>query len=111
MATFDGCGFPDLAYQHRGGVYETLGLAWGIYAAGRLGTTAQLSESVLARLLAQQDAATGGFHTHYRLDANRLADPNVETTAMALLALASLQGHSVIPVTRFGLPASAPPAP
>jgi hypothetical protein len=40
-----------------------------------------------------------------------LADPNVETTATALLALASLQGQSVIPVSTLGLPSDEPPAP
>ena len=111
MGTFDGYGFPDLAYQARDGVYETLGLTWGIYAAGRLGTTAQLSQSLLERLLAQQDPVSGGFYTHYRAGADRLADPNVETTAVALLALASLQGKSVIPVAALGMPERVAPAP
>lgn len=111
LSTFDGHGFPDLAYHARDGVYETLGLAWGVYAAGRLGAAAQLSVPMLEQLLAQQDPDTGGFHTHYRADADRLADPNVETTATALLALASLQGQSVIPVSTLGLPSDEPPAP
>jgi hypothetical protein len=66
---------------------------------------------MLERLLAQQDPVTGGFHTHYRADADRLADPNVETTATALLALASLQGKSTIPVSTLGLPSDEPPSP
>ncbi|MEZ4638783.1 MAG: hypothetical protein R2856_28100 [Caldilineaceae bacterium] len=44
-------------------------------------------EGVLSVLLEQQDPTTGGFHTHYRADESRLADPNVETTSLALLAL------------------------
>jgi hypothetical protein len=47
LSTFDGHGFPDLAYHARDGVYETLGLAWGVYAAGRLGAAAQLSVPML----------------------------------------------------------------
>lgn len=104
VSTFDGYGFPDLAYQRRQGVYETLGLAWGVYAAGRLGIDAHLPAPLLARLLAQQDPSTGGFHTHYRAEADRLADPNVETTAVALLALAALQGSSALPLSTLGLP-------
>lgn len=94
-STFDGRGFPDLAYQARDGVYETLGLAWGLYAAARLHVFGPVEQQILDRLLAQQDPEDGGFHTHFRPDADRLADPNVETTSVALLALAALQGRTV----------------
>lgn len=104
MGTFDGRGFPDLAYWQRDGVYETLGLAWGIYAAGRMGSEVQLDLEMLTVLLAQQDPETGGFHTHYRADADRLADPNVETTAVTLLGLAALQGREVIPRSPYFFP-------
>lgn len=85
VGTFDGRGFADKAYWDRDGVYETLGLAWGVYAAALLCVPPR--DDLLAALLAQQDPATGGFHTHYAADEDRLADPNVETTSVAVLAL------------------------
>ncbi len=84
-STFDGRGFADKAYWDRDGVYETLGLAWGVYAAALL--CAPLPDRMLEALLAQQDPATGGFHTHFTADADRQADANVETTSVALLGL------------------------
>lgn len=84
---FDGLGWPDLAYQRRDGVYETLGLAWCLYGGALLD---QPSMEVMEMLLAQQNS-NGGFHTHYSADANMLADPNVETTSVAILALRSAQ--------------------
>lgn len=89
MGTFDGRGFPDKAFHDRNGVYETLGLAWGAYAAGKL--CLEPPTTLLEALHAQQAPVTGGFHTHYRPDADRLADPNIETTSVALLALQALQ--------------------
>ena len=89
MGTFDGQGFPDKAFHDRKGVYETLGLAWGAYAAAKL--CLDPPATLLETLRAQQDPVTGGFHTHYRLDAYRLADPDVETTSVALLAFQTLQ--------------------
>lgn len=94
MSSFDGHGWPDLAYQRRDGVYETLGLAWCLYAGALLG---QPDMRVLDALLAQQDTH-GGFHTHYRVDEYQLADPNVETTSIAILALRTVQQ----PPKRFG---------
>lgn len=95
MGTFDGRGFPDLAYWRRNGVYETLGLAWGAYAAARLGM--EPDPRLVSTLLAQQDPETGGFHTHYSATEDRLADPNVETTSVVLLWLAMLEGREVVP--------------
>jgi hypothetical protein len=94
---FDGKGWPDLAYQRRDGVYETLGLAWCLYGGALLN---QPSMEVMAMLLAQQ-ASNGGFHTHYRAETNQLADPNIETTSMAILALRTVQQG---PPTQLGLP-------
>ena len=95
MASFDGHGWPDIAYQRRDGVYETLGLAWCLYAGALLG---QPDLRVLDQLLAQQ-GEHGGFYTHYRVDAPQLADPNIETISVALLAIHTLQ-HG--PPSRFG---------
>ena len=87
-ATFDGRGFADKAYWDRNEVYETLGVAWGVYAAALLCTPPP--PEMLAALLAQQNPVSGGFHTHYTAGEDRLADANVETTSMALLALLRL---------------------
>jgi len=89
LSTFDGIGWADEAWRRREGVYETIGPAWCLYAGARLG--APVDSALLQALLAQQDPETGGFHTHYRKDQFRLADPNVETTSLALLALYTLQ--------------------
>lgn len=109
LADFDGQGFADAVYwEDRPGVYETLGLAWCLYAAALLQTP--VHPGLLAALLAQQDPATGGFHTHYQANAPRLADANVETTTVALLALLTLQNG---PPTQGGLgfPGGPPPNP
>jgi hypothetical protein len=45
----------------------------------------------LDALLRQQNKQNGGFHTHYRWDEPQLADPNIEATATALLALHTLR--------------------
>ena len=97
MSTFDGHGFPDLAYNARDGAYETLGVAWCVYAGALLGKP---DKRLVDALLAQQ-GPLGGFHTHYRADTPRLADPNVETTSVALLGLFTV-GHG--PPKRLGLP-------
>lgn len=91
MGTFDGLGWPDLAYDRRAGVYETIGPAWALLAGATIG--APVDVRVVNSLLAQQDPATGGFHTHYRPGAPRLADPNVETTGLAILALNAYRGQ------------------
>ena len=88
VGAFDGRGFADKAYWDRDGVYETLGLAWGVYAGALL--CAPMPDALTATLLAQQDPVLGGFHTHFRADEDRLADANVETTSVALLALWTL---------------------
>jgi hypothetical protein len=92
MARFDGAGWPDLAYTKRSGVYETLGLAWGVYAGARIGMP--VDENVLRSLLLKQNPSTGGFHTHYRLATDQLADANVETTCIALLGLRAISSRA-----------------
>jgi len=89
LSTFDGIGWADEAWRRREGVYETIGPAWCVYAGALIG--AAVPENLLAALLAQQNKETGGFHTHYHRDDFQLADPNVETTSLALLALYTLQ--------------------
>lgn len=91
MSIFDGQGFSDaVLWADRPGIYETLGLAWCLYAGALLGEP--VNEQILSQLLAQQDPDNGGFHTHFRAGEPRLADPNVETTSLALLALDTLNG-------------------
>jgi len=62
---------------------------------------------VLSQLLAQQDPNTGGFHTHFRAGDPQLADANVETTSLALLALSTLNGTHQLgdSLSVLGLPA------
>jgi hypothetical protein len=67
--------------------------------------------TLLGALLAQQEpfdhefgtATDWGFHTHFTSSENRLADPNVETTSVAVLALYRLANPDC-PKT-MGLPA------
>lgn len=93
--------WADEAWLRREGVYETIGLAWYLYAGALLG---QPDLRVLDQLLAQQ-GAHGGFHTHYRAGEPQLTDPNVETTSLALLALYTLREG---PTQRLGLPEAKP---
>jgi len=60
-------------------------LAYAVYTAGLLDLPPD--PRVLASLLVRQDPQTGDFHTHFTADQPRLADPNVEITSVALLAL------------------------
>ncbi len=92
MSTFDGLGWHDKAYWDRDGVYETIGPAWALYVGATIGAPPNRQNlQILQVLLDQQDPITGGFHTHYRPGAPRLADPNIETTSLALLALHAWQ--------------------
>ncbi len=108
-STFDGHGWADEAWRRRDGVYETIGPAWCLYAGALL--QAPIDARLLAALLAQQDPVSGGFHTHYRIDAPRLADANVETTALALLALLTLQNGPPPKPGGLGFPGGPPPNP
>ncbi len=80
MSTFDGHGWPDLAYQRRDGVDETQGFAWCLYAGALLNQP----NIQVDQLLAQQ-SDVGGFHTHLRADENKLAEPNVKQQAWRCL--------------------------
>jgi hypothetical protein len=108
VATFDGHGWQDIAYYARDGHYETIGLTWCLYAGAILG---KYDERILLAMLDQQNPQSGGFHTHYRADAPRLADPNVETTALALLALHVLQIGSAPSQVELVFPKAGPPSP
>jgi hypothetical protein len=79
-------------------------LALGALAAAKLCAESTLArgpliDSVPASLLAQQNPETGGFHTHFQADTHRLTDPNVETTAVTLLALHALLQNDCRPET------------
>lgn len=84
MGKFDGLGWQDKAYWDRGGIYEPLRLAWGLYAGAMIGKP--VPPTLVQSLLLRQ-GPSGGSHTHYSSYEDRLADPNVETTCLALLAL------------------------
>lgn len=103
MTRFDGSGWQDEAYQRRVGsgaapdktlgVYETLGLAWCLYAAAL--TQTPVDARLLFSLLAQQNPENGGFHTHFQYAFPAQADANVETTSVTLLALDALAKQAV----------------
>ncbi len=86
MGKFDDRGWRDKAYWDRGGVYETIGPAWGLYVGALIGAPMDELQKLRDVLLSVQDEASGGFRTHYDLHGQR-AYPNVETTSLALLAL------------------------
>ncbi len=85
MNKFDGVGWRDKAYWDRGGVYETIGPAWALYVGATIG--AAVDDRLVTILRKMQDAASGGFHTHYRAVDMPEAYPNVETTSLAILGL------------------------
>ncbi len=84
----NGKGFEDAVYaasvKEGEGHYETYKLALALIAGHRLGFP--VNRQILAALLAQQ-ADSGGFVTHYNEEGEARGDTNVETTALALLAL------------------------
>ncbi len=86
MSTFDGLGWQDKAYWDRGGIYETIGLAWAALVGAEMG---EFDPRVLEGLLRRQ-GPSGGFHTHFTAAEPRRADPNVETTCLALLAFRAM---------------------
>jgi len=91
VATFDGVGFPDLAYQNRAGgsLYATYKLALAVFVGSAIGEPP--SSAVLSALLSKQEAETGGFITLYDGAGVPQGDASTETTSYALLALSSLR--------------------
>ena len=104
IAGFNGLGFKDLAYYNRAvpeyeveGVYETLGVAWALYAGSLIDAFSSKSMRAtgdqLVKVLLGNQGSSGGVHTHYVQRNDPRADPNVETTSMTILALDAYYGR------------------
>lgn len=92
MNLFDGLGFADKAYQNSlPSLYATYKLALALYVGTLLGE--QQEGRLLPALLFKQNAAGGFVTLHDSKDIGQ-GDSNTETTAYALLALATLQKRS-----------------
>lgn len=94
LALFDGQGFADKPFRCDG-LHATYKLALALIVGEQLG---QPVDERLVRALLSKQHESGGFYTLYREDGSLrkedgelVSDPNVETTAYALLALLTLQ--------------------
>lgn len=93
MNLFDGLGFADKAYQNsKPSLYATYKLALALHVGALL--SEQREDRLLTVLLTKQNTA-GGFVTLYDSKDIGRGDSNTETTAYALLALATLQKRSL----------------
>lgn len=85
MLTWDGSGFRDLA-SAKGGLSATYKLALALIAGDRVGRKPGRRAEIVARLIAMQ-RPDGGFVTDYDAEGRKVGQANVETTALAILAL------------------------
>ncbi len=85
LQMWDGQGFRDQAAEHLKR-YATFKLALAVLVAQRLGSSAELPDTVVEYLLKLQ-AEDGGWVTDYNADADPIGKRNVETTSLAILAL------------------------
>lgn len=88
MKLWDGRGFADVVFPERK-IYATYKLALGILAARRLMPPQNVPAAMIERLLALQ-ADSGGWITDYNAEGKRIGLANVETSALAILALEAL---------------------
>lgn len=68
------------------GMYETYKLALLYLTASKLGKKLDFESELINRIWKQQDALTGGIHTHYLTNGTVWGDTNIETTALVCLA-------------------------
>jgi hypothetical protein len=85
LAMWDGLGFKDRVVE-LSGRYAVYKLALAMIAADRLNQPPAAHADIVDRLLAQQ-STSGGWITDYRTDGKPVGMANVETTALAILAL------------------------
>lgn len=85
MKLWDGRGFADRA-STKADRYATYKLALALIAGERVGRRPECRPELLKRLAAMQ-RADGGFVTDYRPDGRPVGQANVETTALAVLAV------------------------
>jgi hypothetical protein len=90
MRLWDGVGFKDRAAR-KGGKYAAYKVALALLAAGKLKMRLTQQEALVGRLLKQQ-GEDGGWVTDYDEKGRPLGRANVETTALAVLALDALAG-------------------
>ncbi len=84
MKKFDDVGFKDAAFDGR---YETYKVALALYTGSKTVAPMRATAPKLLNALLAQQMPNGGFVTHYRDLHTPAGDTNVETTALALLAL------------------------
>jgi hypothetical protein len=90
MRLWDGVGFKDRAAK-KAGKYAAYKVALALLAAGKLKVRPARQEALIERLLKQQ-GEDGGWVTDYDEKGRPLGRANVETTALAVLALDALAG-------------------
>ena len=90
MRLWDGVGFKDRAAR-KAGKYAAYKVALALLAAGKLKVRPAEKEALAERLLKQQ-GEDGGWVTDYDEKGRPLGRANVETTALAVLALDALAG-------------------
>lgn len=95
---WDGTGLNDAAHRaDEEGRYETYKLALLLYVADRVGVELEFRPELEARIWRQQDPVTGGIHTHFAANQDRMGDTNVETTSLVLIAYSVGDVHSPSP--------------
>jgi hypothetical protein len=94
MRLWDGRGFLDRVAR-KGNKYAVYKIALALLAAGKLKVQPAVKEALVERLLKQQ-GKDGGFVTDYGAEGKPLGRANVETTALAVLAL-----DAVMPMFRI----------
>jgi len=102
---FDGRGMVDEAYKDGSaiehGIYQTYKLALYIYALQKVSGTYFYGEENLFRL----QGPDGGFHTGYdQIGTYAGTEENVETTAIAMIAISTLSTTSPFPFPLFSIP-------
>ncbi len=104
-AMFDGRGMVDEAYKDGSamehGIYQTYKLALYIYALQKISGTYFYEEENLLRL----QGPDGGFHTGYdQIGTYAGTEENLETTAIAMIAISTLSTTSPFPFPLFSIP-------
>jgi hypothetical protein len=92
MRLWDGVGFKDRVAK-KAGKYAAYKVALALFAAGKLKVQSAQQEALVERLLRQQ-GEDGGWVTDYDEKGRPLGRANVETTALAVLALDAPAGEA-----------------
>jgi hypothetical protein len=95
MRLWDGVGFKDRVTK-KAGKYAAYKVALGLLAAGRL-KIRPAEQGALVGRLSKQQGEDGGWVTDYDEQGRRLGRANVETTALAVLALDAVAADAQSP--------------